>query len=165
MSSIPANSADLLIFSTWKMRKLMLGEVKWLAGGRTAGTVQSSCWKSVLPTMLGTRRQPMKLFQSAVKRVLRDRQVQLPMWFLKGFLKMTKYYKHKEFYWEWNCISAVSYSPTNITDALRAGALPFPSAGAQHLVGAPDILTEAFIWICPLCEIRAAGISLVALYY
>lgn len=38
-----------------------------------------------------------------------------------------------------------------------------PAAGAQHPLGAPRVLTEVFICICLLCEIREGTINLAAL--
>lgn len=133
------------------MRKLMLREVKWLAGGHTAGTVQSWYWNSVLTagtnlltTMLSTSLHPVKLFQSAIKGVLRDQWVHLLV-IPERFFKTTMCYRDTRSFTGNEIASWLFHIalPT-LQMPWEWGALPFPSLKSLcwclHSRGAPNTL-------------------------
>lgn len=43
---MPPSLVGLFSVAVWKIRKVMLREVKWFTGGHTAGTTRSHCWNS-----------------------------------------------------------------------------------------------------------------------
>lgn len=142
-----------------KTRRMMLREVKWFTGGHTAGTMQSQCWNSVLTagthlltTVLNTSLCPMRLFQSTVKRVLRDQWVPQLMWFLKSFCKLQSAKQIEEVLLVIKLYLVCSKLPYDMTASLRTKSSAFPFFPLGPCCG------------CPTHAHRTAHLNLSALW-
>lgn len=145
----------------------MLREVKWCVGSHTA--MQNWHWNSarsaetnLLTTRPSTSLHPMKLFQSTIQSVLRDELVpRKAFWKPQGAIQISGGLLGGKVH------PGTSVLPDRDYTFLENGefCLSLFLGKAQHPVGAPDMLTEALIWICLLCEIREARMNSVALDY